>query len=96
MYHKLIGEFVGSLFLVFLVIAIGGNYLMIGCALALLVLILGKVTGAAVNPAVALAFYQSGKLNQGELFGYILVEMLGGYVGYMLATKGTLGNLGLM
>lgn len=89
MYHKLLGEFVGSLFLVFVVIASGGNYLMIGGALALIVLLFGKLTGAAVNPAVALALYQSGRLNQGELFAYVLVEMLGGYVGYMLAAKGS-------
>jgi len=90
MYNKLFGEFIGSLFLVFVVIASGGNYLMIGGALALIVLLLGKLTGAAVNPAVALALYQSGRLNQGELFAYVLVEMLGGYMGYMLASKGAI------
>lgn len=84
MLHKLIAEFIGAAFLVFTVFASGGNYLMIGAALAFIVLILGKLTGAAVNPAVALALYQAGRLDQQELFGYILVEMLGGCAGYML------------
>ncbi len=84
MYHKLLAEFLGSAFLVYVIFASNGNYILIGIALALIVLLLGKLTGAAVNPAVAYAFYQAGRLNQQELFGYILVEMLGGIAGYTI------------
>jgi glycerol uptake facilitator-like aquaporin len=87
MFHKLVAEFVGSAFLVFVIFASGGNYLMIGGALALIVLLLGKLTGAAVNPAVAFALYYAGRLDQAELFGYVLVEMLGGYLGYVLWSR---------
>jgi len=87
MFHKLFAEFLGTIFLVFTVFASSGNYLMIGAALALIVLLLGKITGAAVNPAIAFAYYHSGKINQQELFGYILVEMIGGLVGYILYKK---------
>lgn len=84
MYHKLIAEFLGALFLVYVIFATKGNWLLIGGALALIVLIIGKLTGAAVNPAVAFAMYESGQLSQHEMFGYILVEMLGGIAGYKL------------
>jgi len=84
MYHKLIAEFIGSGFLSYVVFASHGSYLLIGAALAIIVLLLGKLTGAAVNPMLAFAFYQAGRLNQQELFGYILVEMIGGIAGYEL------------
>lgn len=84
MYYKLIAEFLGSILLIFVVFASAGNYLVIGATLAIIVLLIGKITGAAVNPAIAFAYYQDGRITQRELFSYILVEMLGGIAGYDL------------
>lgn len=84
MYHKLIAEFLGSVLLIFSVFASNGNYLIIGATLAIIVLLIGKITGAAVNPAIAFAFYNAGKITLNELFGYVLVEMIGGIVGYAI------------
>lgn len=84
MYWKLLSEFLGSAFLVFSVFASKGNYLVIGATLALIVLLIGKISGAAVNPAIAFAYYKDNRLDQMQLFSYIIVEMLGGFFGYFL------------
>ena len=84
MYHKLIAEFLGTAFFSFVIFASGFNWLMIGSALALVILCIGKISGAAINPAISFAFYHSGKISQTELFGYIIVEMLGALAGYEL------------
>ena len=54
MLHKYIVEFLGTLFLVFVIFATG-NYLAIGAALAVAVLLGGAISGGAFNPAVAIA-----------------------------------------
>lgn len=84
MYLKLLAEFLGSAFLIFSIFASKGNYLVIGASLALIVFFIGKLSGAAVNPAVAFAYYKDNRLDQMQLFSYIIVEMLGGFLGYYL------------
>ena len=74
-------EFLGTLFLVFIVLYTG-NFLAIGAALALGVLLGGKISGGAFNPAVAIALYSAGKIDKIHLIPYIVVEVLGGLAGY--------------
>ena len=76
MLHKYIVEFLGTLFLVFVIFATG-NYLAIGAALAVAVLLGGAISGGAFNPAVAVSLYAAGKLPQSDLIPYIIVEILG-------------------
>jgi aquaporin Z len=78
--NKLLVEFLGTMFLVY-VIFVTGNWLAIGLALAVGALLGGKISGAAFNPAVAIAFYAAGKLSREELLPYIIVEILGGLAG---------------
>ena len=86
MQKALIVEFLGTLFLVFIVFATG-NYLAIGAALAIGVLFGGKISGAAYNPVVALTLTMDGKLSAHQLLPYIIAQTLGGICGYYISKK---------
>ena len=83
MLHKYIVEFLGTLFLVFVIFATG-NYLAIGAALAVAVLLGGAISGGAFNPAVAIALMHSGRLARSDLIPYIVAQVAGGLAGYEL------------
>jgi aquaporin Z len=83
MHQALLVEFLGTLFLVFIIFATG-NYLAIGAALALCILLGGKISGGMFNPAAAVALTMSGQLNSRMLIPYILAECLGAIVAYYL------------
>jgi glycerol uptake facilitator-like aquaporin len=76
-------EFLGTLFLV-TVIFVTGNYLAIGAALAIAVLLGGAVSGGAFNPAVAVSLYTAGKISLNDAVMYSLVEILGAIAGFTL------------
>lgn len=84
--RKYMVEFLGTLFLVFVIIATTGNYMAIGLALAIAVFLGGPISGAAYNPAVALALYSAGKLSKLDLMPYIIAQIGGGLSGAYLAT----------
>jgi aquaporin Z len=81
MLNKYLVEFLGTMFLVYVIFATG-HYLAIGAALAVIVLLGGNISGGAYNPAVTLALYSAGKLSKTDLMPYIIVQMLGGLAGY--------------
>jgi len=83
MLHKYIVEFLGTLFLVFVIFATG-NYLAIGAALAVAVLLGGALSGGAFNPAVAIALMYAGRLARADLIPYIVAQVAGGLAGYEL------------
>ena len=75
---KLVSEFFGSFILMISVLASGGNFLVIGATLALIVLFIGGISGAAVNPAISIGLWYNGTIN-GKVFAlYTLIELLGG------------------
>ena len=75
---KLIAEFLGAFLLVVSILASGGNFLMIGATLALIVFLIGGISGASVNPAVSIAMWMSGSLNGMTFVLYSVAELLGG------------------
>ncbi len=79
--RKYMIEFLGTLFLVFVILATG-NYIAIGLALAIAVFL----GGGAYNPAVALALFSAGKLNKMDLMPYIIAQIAGGLAGAHLVT----------
>jgi|TARA_B110000093_G_C12891389_1_gene376273 glycerol uptake facilitator-like aquaporin len=83
MMNKLLVEFLGTMFLLFTILATG-NYLAIGAALAIGVFLGGKISGAAYNPAVAIALFTAGKLRKDDLLPYIIAEVLGAIAGWYL------------
>lgn len=76
-YLPLAVEFLGALLLV-LSILISNNALVIGATLAIIIYLIGDISGAHVNPAVSLAMYMKGSLSMNELLSYVGVQMLGG------------------
>lgn len=63
----LLSEFLGTFLLTLAIIASGGNPWVTGAALALVILLVGAMSGAYVNPAVSLAMYLKGALSAQEL-----------------------------
>lgn len=74
--NKYLVEFLGTMFLVFVIFATG-NWLAIGFGLAIPVLLGGPISGGAFNPAVALSLYAAGKLEKSDVLPYIIAEILG-------------------
>ena len=81
--NKYIVEFLGTLFLVFVIFATG-NYLAIGAALAVAVLLGGAISGGAFNPAVTIALMYAGKLSRADLIPYIVAQIAGALAGFEL------------
>jgi aquaporin Z len=81
--NKYIVEFLGTLFLVFVILATG-NYLAIGAALAIAVLLGGAISGGAFNPAVAIVLLVSGKIPSKDIIPYIVAEIAGALAAFQL------------
>ncbi len=81
--NKYLVEFLGTLFLVFVIFATG-NYIAIGAALAVAIVLGGSISGAAYNPAVTIALMQSGRLSRSDLAPYILAQIAGALAGLQL------------
>ena|SRR6266849_3115584 len=54
------------------------------CSQGVAISLLGKLSGAHINPAVSLAFWVQGKMHHLDLVGYILGQVLGAIVGTLL------------
>ncbi len=101
MTRKLSAEFVGTAFLLAVVVGSGimaetlspdnvgvallGNTIATGAILAVLILVYGPVSGAHFNPAVTIAFAIRGDISVRESALYIVVQILGAFAGTMVA-----------
>jgi aquaporin Z len=74
----LLAEFLGTFLLVLAILASGTNPWIVGGALALIILLVGSMSGAHVNPAVSVAMFLKGALSTQELAAYMAVQVLGG------------------
>jgi len=74
--NKYLVEFLGTMFLMFVIFATG-NWLAIGAALAVAVLLGGAISGGAYNPAVTISLFAAGKLTKSDVLPYIIVQILG-------------------
>jgi len=77
--QKYIVEFFGTTLFVYIILATG-NALAIGATLALLILLMGGISGGHVNPAVSIVMAAAGKLPTTDLVPYCLAQILGGLV----------------
>lgn len=68
-----------------LALALLGNTLPTGAILAVLILILGPVSGAHMNPAVSLAMAKRGAMRVREAAAYVVAQAFGGIAGTMAA-----------
>lgn len=74
---KLLVEFLGTLFFLFVIITTG-NAFAIGAALAVVILAGGHISGGHFNPAVTLMMAVAGKQPMRDVAPYILAQCAGG------------------
>jgi aquaporin Z len=86
MLNKYLIEFLGTLFLSF-IIFYTGDYLAIGAALAIGVVLGGAISGGAFNPAITIPLYMANKINKSDVIPYIIVQILAGIGGYELVRR---------
>jgi glycerol uptake facilitator-like aquaporin len=66
-------------------LALLGNTLPTGAILVVLILVFGPVSGAHFNPAVSFAFTLRQMLSWRELGGYVVAQLVGGFLGVWTA-----------
>jgi len=81
--NKYLVEFIGTTFLVFVIFATS-NWLAIGVALSIAILLGGNISGGAYNPAVTIALFAAGRLQKQDILPYVIVQILGGVVAFLL------------
>ena len=81
-----LAEYFGAFFFILVIFASGGNPLIIGASLALIIFLLGSVSGAHVNPAVSMSMFMNGSIQPMELFSYVFAQLLGGFSAYYAYT----------
>ena len=79
MVSKYLVEFLGTIFFLYVIIATGNAYA-IGAALAIAILIGGKISGGNFNPAVTIMMVAAGKQPMSDLLPYVLAQVAGGLV----------------
>ncbi|MBA3953999.1 aquaporin [Candidatus Dependentiae bacterium] len=80
---KLLMEFIGTFFFIF-TIAMTSNPFAIAAMLMAWIYIGGSVSGAHYNPAVTLAVALRGRLAWDAVPGYMIAQVLGGFVAFAL------------
>ena len=84
--NKFLVEFLGSMFFIFIILAVG-NPVAIGAALTLAILLGGKISGGHFNPAVSATMAMAGKLPVNDLGLYVLSQVAGGAVAYQITRR---------
>ena len=79
MFQKLLVEFLGTIFFLYVILAVG-HPLAIGLALAVAIMVGGKISGGHFNPAVSVMMVAANKLKMNEAAPYILAQVAGGLV----------------
>ena len=79
--NKYLVEFLGTMFLMFVIFATG-NWAAIGAALAVAALLGGPISGGAFNPAVSIAMMYAGKMPRSDLIPYIVSQVAGALAGF--------------
>lgn len=101
MIDRLIGEAVGTMLLLAVVVGSGimgetlsggnvglalwGNTAATGAILVVLIMVFGPVSGAHFNPAVTLVFWARGDISRAEALAYIIVQISAAIAGVLLA-----------
>lgn len=84
--QKYLAEFLGTLFLVYVILATG-NPLAIGAALAIAIFLAAGVSGGHLNPAVSVVMAAKGSISTKDLIPYIVAQIAGGLVALEIYQK---------
>ena len=79
MINKLLAEFLGTMFFLYVILATG-KPVPIGLALMAAIIVLGSFSGGNFNPAVSVMMTAAGKLPASDLLPYIVAQVAGGLV----------------
>ena len=79
MFQKLLVEFLGTVFFLYVILAVG-NPLAIGLALAVAIMVGGKISRGHFNPAVSVMMVAAKKVKMNDAAPYILAQIAGGLV----------------
>ena len=77
--NKYFIEFLGTLFFVYVILAIREPFA-IGLALALAIMLGARTSGGNYNPAVSVVMAAAGKLPMSDLLPYVVAQVSGGLV----------------
>ena len=77
MINKLLAEFLGTMFFLYVILATG-DAVAIGLALMAVIFILGKTSGGHFNPAVSVMLAAAGKISMKDSAPYIIAQIAGG------------------
>jgi len=80
----LVAEFVGTFIIVASFLEMQGNPLFVGFALIGVVLVVGGVSGAHVNPAMTIGAWATRKISSLYALGYIVAQVLGAAVAWLV------------
>lgn len=75
---KYLAEYLGTLLLLTVILASGGQFAAVGLSLAAAVYLTGSISGGHINPAVSLAMYVNKKISLNDLLGYVVAQLAGG------------------
>ena len=81
--YAYLAEFLGVLFVVYVVLATG-TILAIAAAYALALILTVATSGGYLNPAITIVMAAAGKLETSEILSYSLAQILGALVGLEL------------
>ena len=82
--NKYLVEFLGTMFLMFVILSIG-EALPIGLALTIAIYLGGAISGGHFNPAVSVAMAIGNKISINELIPYIGAQIVGALVALQLS-----------
>jgi aquaporin Z len=77
-----LAEYLGTFFFVLAIFSSGGNPLIIGGALALVIYLTVPISSGNINPAVSFAMFMNNSLSMEKFVGYVVAQLLGGASAY--------------
>lgn len=89
--NKYFAEFLGTFILTTVIIATVFNAsgwpvaAIAGLALAMIVLVVGSISGAHVNPAITLGALSIGKISKKDALAYIAAQLVGGLIAFFVS-----------
>ena len=85
--QKYLAEFAGTLFLVLVILSTKGYALAVAAALGISIMVVGKMSGGHLNPAVTVAMAVGKKMNSNDVMPYVVAQVLGGLVALELSKR---------
>jgi glycerol uptake facilitator-like aquaporin len=73
-----LAEYLGTFFFILAIFSSGGNPLIIGGALALVIYLVGGISGGHINPSFSFAKFLNNDISLNKFLGYVVAQLLGG------------------